>query len=130
MKSILMATDLSARSDRALERAVQVAADHGSRLTVVHVVDEDLPAVLADAQETAARQVIQEHLGTISSDNDPQISIEVVFGRAYADILEISAKALTDVGSQHLDRDRPNLPVVILDFGLVHLSDRGCRDRR
>lgn len=92
MKSILMATDLSARSDRALDRAVRLAHDHGADLTVVHVVDEDLPASLADAQEAAAKQAVRQHTNALTAGDGPQISIEVVFGRAYVDILDMSEK--------------------------------------
>ena len=97
MKSILMATDLSARSDRALERAVDLAGRHGAELTVVHVVDEDLPPTLADAQQIAARQAIQEHVDTLATDDGPPIRIEAVFGRAYIDILEVSEKVDADL---------------------------------
>lgn len=92
MKNFLMATDLSARSDRALERAVCLAREHEATLTVVHVVDEDLSASLADAQEKAARQEIQDHIDKLVSGGGPEISVEVIFGRAYADILEMSEK--------------------------------------
>ena len=51
MKKFLMATDLSARSERALERAVSLARNHCAKLTVVHVVDEALPASLAETLE-------------------------------------------------------------------------------
>lgn len=39
-QSILLATDLSARSDRALDRAVLLAKQWGSHLTVLHVLDD------------------------------------------------------------------------------------------
>ena len=92
-----MATDLSARSDRALERAVSLARDHGAHLTVVHVVDEDLPPALAEAQLKAARHAIQEHIGALAADDGPDISIEVLYGRAHADILEMCGKITADL---------------------------------
>lgn len=92
MKHLLMATDLSARSDRALERAVALAHEFGANLTVIHVVDGDLPSSLADAQEKAARQAIQENISGLTASNGLAISIEVVFGKAYVDILEMSEK--------------------------------------
>lgn len=92
MKRLLMATDLSGRSDRALARAFCIARDHGAGLTIVHVVDQDLPAALADAQEAAARQSIRGHVEALSDDGAPEITIEVVQGRAYAGILELSEK--------------------------------------
>ena len=92
MKRILMATDLSARSDRALERALRLAADRGGDLTVVHVIDEGLPARLADAQEQAAKQAIQEHIATLTAAEGLRVSVEVVFDRAYLGILEMTEK--------------------------------------
>lgn len=97
MKKILMATDLSARSDRALERALRLASEHGAELTVVHVVDEDLPVSLAGAQEQAAREAINAHIAALEADKGPRISVEVVFGRAYLGILELSEKIDAEV---------------------------------
>lgn len=97
MKRILIATDLSARSDRAVERAVRLACEHRADLTVVHVIDEDLPTSIADAHEAAARQAIQAHVEPLAADGGPHVSIEVVFGRASADILEMSEKTQADM---------------------------------
>lgn len=92
MKNLLLATDLSARSDRAFERAVALARQLSAKLTIVHVIDEELPTSIADAQADAARQTIQDQLDKISGDSAPSFAVEVVFGRAYSDILEISEK--------------------------------------
>jgi len=97
MKNIEMATDLSARSDRALESAVALARQRGAKLTVVHVVDGELPQILADAQETAAKQAVQKHVDTLSTDGGPDVSIAVVFGRGYASILDVSDKVGADL---------------------------------
>ena len=93
MKSLLMATDLSARSDRALERAARLAQNHGAALTVVHVVDEDLPAALAEVQRDAAKQAIGQHLETLASVERPGVSVEVVLGRAHAAVLETAERS-------------------------------------
>ncbi len=97
MKSILVATDLSARSDRALERAVQLADLHKASLTIVHVVDEGLPASIADEQARAARQAILRHAEALRSVGEPSISVEVVFGRPHVDILEMSDQVSADL---------------------------------
>ncbi len=97
MKNILMATDLSARSDRALERAVRQASNCGADLTIVHVIDEDLPASIANAQHRAAEQAIQEHIATLTAGDAPNVAIKVVFGRAYVDILELSEDTDADL---------------------------------
>lgn len=92
MKSLLTATDLSARSDRAVERAVTIAREHGAKLTVLHVVDEGLPTAIADAQEEAAKKAVQAHIDAVKGDVGAEVSVEVVLGRAYVDILEMSEK--------------------------------------
>lgn len=97
MNSILVATDLSARSDRAVERAVRLASDRGAALTVLHVIDEDLPTSIANAQQSAAEENIQKHLATIAPGGTPDITIKIVFGRAYVDILELSEKIDCDL---------------------------------
>lgn len=97
MKNILMATDLSARSDRALARALNLTRDRGGALTVVHVVDEDLPALLADAQASAARAAIRTHIDSLAGDNGADVAIKVVFGRPYVSILEISEDSDADL---------------------------------
>ncbi len=93
MNNILVATDLSARSDRAVERAVRLASDRGAKLTVVHVIDDDLPTAMANAQHHNAEENIHKHLAALKPDGVPEIAVEVVFGRAYVDILNISEKA-------------------------------------
>ena len=105
MKSLLMATDLSARSDRALERAVSLARDHGAQLTITHVVDEDLSPTLAEAQEQAARQALGEHIDSLKDDKGPDISVEIVYGRAYADILALAEKIEAEMIVLGMHRD-------------------------
>ncbi len=97
MKTLLLATDLSARSDRALERAMALAREHGARLTIAHVVDEDLPVALAEGQGKAAREAISQHVGSLTEDGDPSVSIEVLFGRAYVDVLKVAELTEADM---------------------------------
>ena len=105
MKTLLMATDLSARSDRALERAVAIAHERDAKLIIAHVIDEELPASIADAQEDVARQSIQDQFDALTGVGTPRFSIEVVFGRAYADILEISEKVGAELIVLGIHRD-------------------------
>ena len=41
MKTILVATDFSPRSDRALRRAILIARRQGATLVLAHVIDDD-----------------------------------------------------------------------------------------
>lgn len=106
MKNILVATDLSARSDRALERAVGLARAHNSDLIIVHAVDGDLPASLADAQETTARNTIAGYIQQLPAHDRSRITTTVVFGRPHVEILAISEKLganLIVVGAHRAD---------------------------
>lgn len=48
-RRILLATDLSARCDRALERAVALAGNWNAALTIVHAIESDSDSVQGDA---------------------------------------------------------------------------------
>jgi len=41
LRKLLLATDLTPRDDRAFDRAVQIASAGGSKLTMLHVVNDD-----------------------------------------------------------------------------------------
>tara|TARA_R110002110_G_scaffold84563_1_gene219694 strand:- start:982 stop:1830 length:849 start_codon:yes stop_codon:yes gene_type:complete len=97
MKKILLATDLSARSDRALDRAVNLARLHEAALEIVHVVDEDLPDALATAQRDAARSAIEAEIGQLDSANELAVSVHVVLGRAHVDILDLAEKTDAEI---------------------------------
>lgn len=62
MKTIVAATDLSARSDLAVQRARQLARTHGARLVLLHVVDDDQPNDLVRVELDAAKNYLQHHL--------------------------------------------------------------------
>lgn len=55
LSTITVATDLSARSERAVARAVALAQAHQAALTVLHVVDADLPEDLEAAMLEKSR---------------------------------------------------------------------------
>ncbi len=92
MKRLLVATDLSARSDRALDRALDLSRTLNAELTIVHVVDDDQPASMADAQKSAAEAAIRDHVARIAPDDSDRITTEVVFGKAYVEIIELTEK--------------------------------------
>ena len=93
MRTLLVATDLSARSERALERALALAREAGAALVVVHVVDDDLPTALADAHADAARGTLAERCDALAAGQRPaadagkgEVTIEVLRGRPHTEI--------------------------------------------
>jgi nucleotide-binding universal stress UspA family protein len=60
MRMILVGTDLSSRSDRALHRAAFLARQFKARLLLLHVVDDDQPPALVDQDKRQATAVLDE----------------------------------------------------------------------
>lgn len=67
MKTILVATDFSERSDRALRRATLLARSGGARLVLVHGVDDDQPDRLAESARREAGALIGELAASVTS---------------------------------------------------------------
>lgn len=63
MRNILMASDLSSRSDRAFDRAVQVSKQFKTGLHVLHVLDRDLPAQIQDELLDNAEKTLKAQAG-------------------------------------------------------------------
>lgn len=62
MKRILIASDLSERSRRALRRAMALAKEFDAELTLLHVVDDDQPQALIDDEIAATETALREDL--------------------------------------------------------------------
>jgi nucleotide-binding universal stress UspA family protein len=87
MKRLLIATDLSLSSGRALARALRLTRQHGAELRVCHVVDDALPAHLAEAQKAAAESILKERIQALASDAGASVSTAVVIGKPFAAIV-------------------------------------------
>jgi nucleotide-binding universal stress UspA family protein len=94
MDRILVATDFSTRSDRALRRASLIAARVGAKLTLVHAVDADWPEALIEADRAAASAVLTDiasTLGTEGYDVDWVVKIDDVHAGILAAADEVAA---------------------------------------
>ncbi len=87
MKKILMATDLSARSDRALHRALMLARENGAKLEIVHVVDESLMESIKLQQQMAAKVAIEQQIGALPLAGNLPLSLEIVCGLDWSEIV-------------------------------------------
>jgi nucleotide-binding universal stress UspA family protein len=96
LKQVLVATDLSGPSDRAVERALQLAAARGAELDIVHVMEEGLPAE-AQAEVTATNETaIREKLAASPFADQVKVTIDLVVGNAETDIVERAVMANAD----------------------------------
>lgn len=65
LNRILVATDFSSRSDRALRRSILIAKRVGGSLSLVHVVDADQSPRLVEAERKTALATLEESARTI-----------------------------------------------------------------
>lgn len=97
IKNILMATDLSTRATNALARSLELATAHQAKLTVLHVLDEDIPAATQDRVAEAAREEIEDCIAKIGRPATVDISVEVIPGKDYQDILRTAETKSADL---------------------------------
>lgn len=97
MKHILLATDFSTRSDRALRRAVLIGSAHDAALTLVHVVDDDQPAYLMERQSNSARDLIEKTARTIRDVDGVRADVVITTGDPFVGILNIADALQSDL---------------------------------
>lgn len=97
MKRILVATDFSTRSDRATRRASLLAKQHAVPLTLVHVIDDDQPRRIVEAQRNAALGLLRELAQTMKDVDGIACDPVVVLGDAFAGIVSAGEQANADL---------------------------------
>ncbi|MDZ7602606.1 MAG: universal stress protein [Hoeflea sp.] len=65
MKKIMVATDFSERSDRALRRATLLARQHGASITLFHVVNDDQPRRTVEVDREQAETLLRQMGATL-----------------------------------------------------------------
>lgn len=97
MRKILVATDFSTRSDRAIRRAVILARSIGASITLVHVVDDDQPARMLEAERDAALALLAEHAVSIGEIEGVECDPSVVLGDPFEGIGQAAAALRPDL---------------------------------
>lgn len=97
MKSVMVATDFSERSDRALRRAMLLARQFGAGMTLVHVVDDDQPQRIQRAEEAAATTILNEYAQTLQREDGVRCDIRVVEGIPFEGIARAAEDLEADV---------------------------------
>lgn len=120
MKRILVASDLSARSDRAVRRAIQLAGQHGALLTVVHVVDDELPDEIAQTAMAAADDMLSSMVSRLDVPTGVGVAVKVVAGQAHLSIVDEAAACDADLIVLGIHRNESSrLPVIGSTMGRV-----------
>lgn len=68
MNSILVATDLSPRSERAVQRGALIARESGAQLHLLHVVEDERPQAVIQAEREAAEAFLARQASGIAAD--------------------------------------------------------------
>lgn len=104
---ILVATDLSARSDRAVARAVKLARAHRAALHVIHVHAEDLSGEAAVVVAATAAEQIRQQLRVAALPRALKAAVEVCPGQPWKTLfarIETLAPDLLVIGSPRPER--------------------------
>jgi universal stress protein E len=99
---ILVATDFSTRSQRALRRAGLIARERNAKLTLVHVVEDDQPRALIELERREASKFLDEQIHSVAELRGVRCSFLIGSGAAFDGIMEtarISSAYLIVMGS-------------------------------
>jgi nucleotide-binding universal stress UspA family protein len=97
MHRIMLATDFSERSDRALRRAVLLSRESGATLDLVHVVDNDRPKRLVEAEAESASLLLVECAHSLKSVEGVSCSTQVLLHDPFAGIAKAAAETVPDL---------------------------------
>lgn len=88
-RTILLATDLSHRSDRALDRAVRLAQEWGARLVALTVVDR-MQAGFGNADAATAQRIAERHLHADAAGAGVAVHVRIEHGAVAERVLDVA----------------------------------------
>jgi universal stress protein E len=95
--NIVVATDFSTRSNRALRQAGLLAQADDAQLHIIHVVDEDQPADLVRMEEREAMRVLAEQIASMPELRGVRCDPVVTTGHAFDGILRVAESVGPDL---------------------------------
>lgn len=100
LNKILVATDFSERSDRAIRRATLLAREHGAKIHLFHVVDDDHPRRIVEGNRDQADSLLKALSATLRKVDGVQCDWSVRLGAPHLGIV------------QAVEAERPDLLVL------------------
>ena len=94
---LLLVTDLSLESDRALERTLMLTKQFEASPRILYVLDEDLPGEISRQLQTIVARNIREQVSLPSSENSVPVVIQVERGKGFPDLLHHAREEPTDL---------------------------------
>jgi nucleotide-binding universal stress UspA family protein len=124
-RRILVATDFSTRSDRALRRGILLARQASAELILIHVIDDDQPRRLIELQEQAVSALLQELALTVRDGDGIPCETRVSLGCPFEEIV----RAAEELGAD-LTVIGPHRRQVLRDNFLGTTAERTIREIR
>jgi universal stress protein E len=95
MKKILVATDLSSRSDRAVLRAIKMAKEYKAHLTILNIIDEDTPKSLLEEN----KKIVMKEINLFIKGKTKDLKFDVVInvGIPHLSILDFIGREQIDL---------------------------------
>ncbi len=97
MKKILVATDFSARSDRAIRRATLLATRFGASISLIHVIDDEQPKRIIKAERAAALALLSEQAQSLREIDAVACDHRIVLGDPFQGIIEAAGESGPDL---------------------------------
>lgn len=98
LRNILFATDLTAFSDRAFDRALALAEEHKSKLRVLHVVDSNLlPSEIAQDNMREAKAILDRDVRECASGQQVETSVKAASISADKVVVDEASKLPADL---------------------------------
>jgi nucleotide-binding universal stress UspA family protein len=97
MKKILVATDFSTRSDRAIRRATLLARKFEAAVSLIHVVDDDRPKRIVEAERESAAKLLGEQARSVREIDGLDCSARVLLGSLSDEIIKAAEAAAADI---------------------------------
>ena len=97
MKRIMLATDFSERSDRALRRATLLARRSGATVLVLHVIDDDQPSRVINSERKVAAALLRDLQGTMRSVDGVPCETRVEIADPFVGIAKVAKEECPDL---------------------------------
>lgn len=97
MRRILVATDFSIRSDRAVRRGTLLAKALEASLSLVHVIDDDQPRRIVKAERAAATALLDEQARTLRRIDGVDCDTRIVLGHPFEGITTAAEEIAPDL---------------------------------
>lgn len=98
LSRILVATDLSPRAQKAIARAIMLAAEQGAALTILHVLTAETGNKVRQRQVALrVEKDLRRDIATLSSAQDGRATIRVVTGTPFVEIIRRARQEAADL---------------------------------